>query len=148
MKRILFLCTGNYYRSRFAQHLFNQLASKRGLDWQADSRALALEMGINNVGAISWYAVAELGVRGITLTNQERYPQQATQEDFQAADLIIALDETEHLSLIKERFPEWIDHVEYWLIHDAHMTLPPMALRQLEEKLEQLCQRLKQSSAK
>ncbi len=52
MNKILFLCTGNYYRSRFAENLFNWLATKQGLDWQADSRGLALERGINNVGAI------------------------------------------------------------------------------------------------
>ncbi len=54
MKKILFLCTGNYYRSRFAEQLFNHLAIKRGLDWEANSRALALEKGTKNVGAISW----------------------------------------------------------------------------------------------
>ena len=48
MNKILFLCTGNYYRSRFAEHLFNWLATKQGLDWQADSRGLALERGINS----------------------------------------------------------------------------------------------------
>ncbi|WP_372478273.1 arsenate reductase/protein-tyrosine-phosphatase family protein [Nostoc mirabile] len=60
MNKILFLCTGNYYRSRFAEHLFNWLATKQGLDWQADSRGLALERGINNVGAISRYALEAL----------------------------------------------------------------------------------------
>ena len=40
-KRVLFLCTGNYYRSRFAEILFNQLAPTRGLNWRADSRGLA-----------------------------------------------------------------------------------------------------------
>jgi len=60
MNKILFLCTGNYYRSRFAEHLFNWLAVKQGLDWQADSRGLALERGVNNVGAISRYAAEAL----------------------------------------------------------------------------------------
>jgi hypothetical protein len=39
-KIMLFLCTGNYYRSRFAELLFNHLAKQRGLDWQATSRGL------------------------------------------------------------------------------------------------------------
>jgi protein-tyrosine phosphatase len=30
-KDILFLCTGNYYRSRFAEILFNSVAGKMGL---------------------------------------------------------------------------------------------------------------------
>ena len=39
--KVLFLCTGNYYRSRFAEMLFNALASRKDLDWTADSRGLA-----------------------------------------------------------------------------------------------------------
>ena len=51
-KTVLFLCTGNYYRSRFAEVLFNSVAGKMGLAWQASSRGLALERGVNNVGPI------------------------------------------------------------------------------------------------
>jgi protein-tyrosine-phosphatase len=38
MKRVLFLCTGNYYRSRFAELLFNYRARSTGLAWEASSR--------------------------------------------------------------------------------------------------------------
>jgi protein-tyrosine phosphatase len=37
---VLFLCTGNYYRSRFAEMYLNDLAGRAGIDWSADSRAL------------------------------------------------------------------------------------------------------------
>ena len=37
-KFVLFLCTGNYYRSRFAESLFNSVAGKMGLPWRASSR--------------------------------------------------------------------------------------------------------------
>jgi hypothetical protein len=40
-KTVLFLCTGNYYRSRFAEALFNSVAGKMGLPWRASSRGLA-----------------------------------------------------------------------------------------------------------
>ena len=45
-KAVLFLCTGNYYRSRFAEVLFNSVAGKLGLPWRASSRGLALERGV------------------------------------------------------------------------------------------------------
>jgi protein-tyrosine phosphatase len=93
MNKILFLCTGNYYRSRFAEHLFNYLATKQGLDWQADSRGLALERGVNNVGAISRYALEALAVRLVNVTDDERLPQSVTELDFQGATKVIALDE-------------------------------------------------------
>ena len=48
-KTVLFLCTGNYYRSRFAEILFNSVAEKMGLPWKASSRGLALERGVNNI---------------------------------------------------------------------------------------------------
>ncbi|MDJ0615401.1 MAG: low molecular weight phosphatase family protein [Calothrix sp. MO_192.B10] len=142
MNKILFLCTGNYYRSRFAEHLFNHLASKQELNWQADSRGLALERGINNIGAISQDAVAELQIRGVNVPDNDRSPQQAVNQDFRMADLIIALDKEEHKPLISERFPQWTDTVEYWLIHDTHITLPTMALSQLNHNLVQLIERL------
>ena len=42
---VLFLCTGNYYRSRFAEAVFNSVAARMGLSWRASSRGLALERG-------------------------------------------------------------------------------------------------------
>jgi protein-tyrosine-phosphatase len=43
VKTVLFLCTGNYYRSRFAEELFNYEAERASLPWIAQSRGLALE---------------------------------------------------------------------------------------------------------
>ncbi|MSR59513.1 MAG: low molecular weight phosphatase family protein, partial [Planctomycetaceae bacterium] len=51
MPTVLFLCTGNYYRSRFAEVYFNWLAAQRGSVWRADSFGLALDP--NNPGPLS-----------------------------------------------------------------------------------------------
>src|ERR1700676_5815762 len=64
-KTVLFLCTGNYYRSRFAEVLFNSVAGKMGLPWQASSRGLALERGVHNVGPMAGEAVTGLGALGV-----------------------------------------------------------------------------------
>ncbi|NJL60729.1 MAG: low molecular weight phosphatase family protein [Methylacidiphilales bacterium] len=132
MQTILFLCTGNYYRSRFAEHLFNHLAQKQQLNWQADSRGLALERGVNNIGAISHYAKSALATRGITLLDEERFPQAALLEDFQKFTKIIAIDESEHFPLMAERFPKWLNEIEYWLVHDIDKTGVEEALGQIE----------------
>ncbi|MEL6460534.1 MAG: low molecular weight phosphatase family protein [Cyanobacteria bacterium J06621_15] len=138
MKKILFLCTGNYYRSRFAEKVFNNLATKNNLNWEADSSGLALERGVNNVGAISKYAVEALKQRGINIPLEERFPKSPVAEDFQTFDLIIAVDESEHRPLMQERFPEFIDSIEYWLIHDIDKTSPEEALGELEKKVQEL----------
>ena len=64
-KTVLFLCTGNYYRSRYAEVLFNSVAGKMSLPWKASSRGLALERGVNNVGPMEVSAVKALEARGL-----------------------------------------------------------------------------------
>src|SRR5882672_7763414 len=114
-KTVLFLCTGNYYRSRFAEVLFNSVADKMGLTWRASSRGLALERGVNNVGPISLQARKALEALGVRDTAQySRMPMAVTLEDFETADRIIALKEAEHLPLMQERFPAWADKIAYW----------------------------------
>src|SRR5438067_2061883 len=69
----LFLCTGNYYRSRFAEILFNHRASHLRLDWRAESRGLKIGW-LGNIGAISPDAIATLEARGIRCATVERMP--------------------------------------------------------------------------
>src|SRR5215470_14270853 len=97
-KTVLFLCTGNYYRSRFAEALFNSVAGKMGLAWQASSRGLALERGVNNVGPMATSAVKALEALGVRAADAvTRLPTQVTSDDLERAALIIALKHAEHL---------------------------------------------------
>src|SRR5262245_24542011 len=68
-KTVLFLCTGNYYRSRFAEVLFNSVAGRMGLPWRASSRGLALERGVNNVGPRAVSAIKALEARGMRVAD-------------------------------------------------------------------------------
>src|SRR5580658_5914785 len=96
-KRVLFLCTGNYYRSRFAEILFNSVAGKMGLPWKADSRALALERGGGNIGPMSKTAVKALETLGVrALVETSRFPISATTDDLHKADHVVALKKKEH----------------------------------------------------
>jgi protein-tyrosine phosphatase len=137
-KTVLFLCTGNYYRSRFAEVLFNSLAGKMGLPWRASSRGLALERGVNNVGPMAVSAVKALEARGLrAVAAFARFPIQVTVEDFEAAHWIIALQEAEHLPLLRERFPAWAENVEFWHVDDA-----PEVLDLIEREIMDLAARL------
>src|SRR6478736_611339 len=101
-KTVLFLCTGNYYRSRFAEILFNSVAGRMGLPWRASSRGLALERGVNNVGPMAVSAIKALealGVRGDDAST--RMPAQVTTDDLEGADRVVALQQAEHLPLLQ-----------------------------------------------
>ena len=81
-KAVLFLCTGNYYRSRFAEILFNSVAGKMGLPWKASSAALALERGANNVGPMAGEAVRALQALGVRAAGDcARMPAQVSAGD-------------------------------------------------------------------
>ena len=123
-KTVLFLCTGNYYRSRFAEVLFNSVAGKMGLPWQASSRGLALERGVNNVGPMAVAAVKALEALGVRAGDAvARLPAQVTTDDLEGADRIVALKQAEHLPLLQERFPAWTEKVEFWHVDDAPEVL-------------------------
>jgi translation initiation factor 1 len=130
-KTVLFLCTGNYYRSRFAEVLFDSVAKKLGLPWRASSSGLALERGVNNVGPMAPAAVQALESMGIRDAERyARFPAQVTADDLDKADKIIALIKDEHLPLFQERFPAWAEKVEFWHIDDA-----PEALALIENEI-------------
>lgn len=115
----LFLCTGNYYRSRYAEIVFNAATRKMGLPWQATSRALNLVQG-KNPGPMAKVAVEALEAKGIRSSEAcTRLPMQVTTEDLEAANRIVALKEAEHRPMVLERFPAWVDKVEYWNVDDA-----------------------------
>lgn len=137
-KNILFLCTGNYYRSRFAEVLFVSVVKKMGLPWDASSRALAIERGINNVGPMATTAIKALEARGIRDAERcRRHPAQVTLVELENADVIVALKHDEHLPLLQERFPTFAEKVEFWHIDDA-----PDALPIIESKINDLLARL------
>jgi predicted translation initiation factor SUI1 len=119
-KTVLFLCTRNYYRSRFAEVVFNSVANKMGLAWQATSRGLALEQGATNVGPMAASAVRALEAMGIRACEaMTRLPARVTTEDFEQADRIVALKQTEHHPLLQDRFPAYLSKIEFWHIDDA-----------------------------
>jgi len=141
-KTVLFLCTGNYYRSRFAEVLFNHHAERLNLDWRADSRGLALEFGIWNIGPMSEYVVARLAEQGIGCHGYLRMPLRVSEADLSRADLIVAVKEAEHRPLLRQRFPDWADRVEYWHVHDLDGATPQEALAGLEREVLALAGRL------
>ena len=142
-RRLLFLCTGNYYRSRFAEILFNALIDKTALDWIAFSRGIALERGINNVGRLSHYTQLALQARGILMPRPLPFPQQLQRQDLHAAHHIIALKEAEHRPLLEKKFPDCPGTIEFWHIDDLDQAPPDVALTAIEDEIHKLLCRLR-----
>jgi protein-tyrosine phosphatase len=141
MKTVLFLCSGNYYRSRFAEHFFNWRAESNGLNWRAKSKGLAVGRH-GNIGPISRDTVERLNEIGISLNGNSRFPQQVTENDLSDASLVIALKETEHREMLEESFADWVDRVEFWHIDDLDCADPDDALSALENQVMHLLNRL------
>jgi protein-tyrosine phosphatase len=142
MRRLLFLCTGNYYRSRFAEMLFNALVKDSRLPWQADSRGVAIEKGVRNVGPMSRTALSMLHTLGVDVQGTERYPLQVQEHDLLHAQLIIALQEEEHRPLLHERYPAWVERVEYWHVRDVVPTPAYNPLQEIDTEVRRLIHRL------
>jgi len=147
-KTVLFLCTGNYYRSRFAECLFNHLAPGVQLDWTATSRALAIEVGNYNVGEMSPHTRKGLAARSIPLPNPLRMPVACSDVDLSSADLIVALKEAEHRPLLTRRHPNWPDKVHYWHVHDLDASGPDEALQEVETNVRMLIEKLSEKACR
>jgi protein-tyrosine phosphatase len=135
---VLFLCTGNYYRSRYAEELFNHLAKKEGSSWRAFSRGAAERGSPANVGPLSRYALDALIAKGIAPEGAARGPQPCAPTDFDDATLVIALKEAEHRPLIERRFTQFADRVVYWHIDDIEFMQPSIALAMIDDQVQSL----------
>jgi len=143
LKRILFVCTGNYYRSRFAELLFNAAAHERGLGWRATSRGTDVAgAGRWNVGPISVHAREALEARGIPLDPELRMPLSLTADDLAAADLVVAVCKAEHRPHLERDFPHAAPSVEYWGVEDLGVTPAEDALPAIERHVAALLDRL------
>lgn len=140
-KTVVFICTGNYFRSRFSEHVFNALAAQKGLRWQATSRGLQTWL-TDNLGPISQHTIAGLAERQLPLSEPIRFPIQLSQDDLETADLVIALKKAEHHAMMVEQFPDWAERIEYWQIDDLDCALPDETLAACEACLVALVERL------
>ena len=147
LRRLLFLCTGNYYRSRFAEEYWNDRAERAALGWWADSRGLADPPSVGNAGTMSADAVAELTRLVVRVRGADRPPRAVRGEEFALFARVIALDGDEHRPMLACAHPAEVERVEYWDIGDVWKERPADAMRRLVMRLERLLDELRGGSS-
>lgn len=138
-RRVLFVCTGNFYRSRFAEAVFNHHAEARGSTWRAFSRGLATHL-VN--GELSEHVVLGLEARGIDRRHTGERPAQLTEADLRVAANVVALKESEHRRMFRMLHPTFVELVTYWEVHDIDKAPPAQVLPQIETQVLALLTRL------
>ena len=144
--RVLFLCTGNYFRSRFSQALFQQLIEINQATGrlQVDSAGLKVDPNSGNVGPMAPEAISALQDRGVTVDPASlAAPKQVTEADLDAADVVVAVDEAAHRPMVQQQFPAWEDRIRFWTVKDLDEEDGVDPIAQLEHRVQQLFDELK-----
>lgn len=132
---VLFVCTGNIYRSRYAEAYFNHRARALGLTARATSRGLRTHLVTEDLSPI---AAAALRERGIPLAGTAPTRRQIAAEDLEGADIVVALHEREHRPIFAELFPPWQDRIRYWNVADLDDMTTPRMVAAVEGNVEAL----------
>ncbi len=135
--KYLFLCTGNYYRSRFAEIYFNFQAAR--MEWPARAFSRGFEAAAaRNAGAVSVFTLDYLRALEIPFPPVWDFPVQLQEADFDLADRIIALDEKEHHPMLLRDFPHRLNEVTFWHFPDIQFAKPGLILPAIREKIDGL----------
>ncbi len=143
---VLFLCTANYFRSRFAHLYFNFLVGS-DTGWQADSRGLMT--GLHGLRGLSHHAQDALRARGVPVRRADRRnPIQVTAQDIARASHVIAMYRREHEPMVLHRFPDLAHRVAYWDIQDIDEMQPGQTLAHCQVQVETLLATLQRMASR
>lgn len=127
--QVLFVCSGNYYRSRLAELLFNHFAREQGVKWEAVSRGILDQVRQKGLAP---HAVNFLEKRGLKqLAENQRNPISIRMDDLEGAQQVVILSRREHEPMMLTRFgqiPRMMAEqgiLRYWNIDDLP---PPVSL--------------------
>jgi protein-tyrosine phosphatase len=136
---VLFICTGNFYRSRYAELYFNARAIPT-LGWRAESRGF--QLSADNVGSIATCVPDRLAALGLHVAPDVRCPLLLQEPDLVRASRIIALDAVEHPPYVEALFPAWRHRFSYWQIPDVDGMRVEEALCIIEREVVALLDQL------
>ena len=141
MYNILFVCTGNIFRSRFAEEVFNHLCKINGVD--AIAFSAGLQVGRYKQRKIYWPAMNELERLKIEPLRSNEDSVHINDIDVSIYDQIICMDEEEHKPMVRsnELLSGFI--FQYWNIVDMPKVPSDISLPRCYKKVETLIDQLK-----
>jgi len=161
MKKILFVCTGNYYRSRFAECYFWFLSDMFGIKLEADSRGFEISLAdglAKKLGEIHPMTKHEIrsfkyldsekenwGSRETYTSKIIKNRKQIALSDFESFDIVIALNKKEHEKyIIDMSIDESVKKkIIMWDIDDVIFDLAPTkCFNSIKIKCEELFMKL------
>jgi protein-tyrosine phosphatase len=117
--KVLFLCTGNYYRSRLAEEALRGYSAAQDIKLVSDSAGLGIIPNPINIGPMRLEAVNYLKNSGFRSIGMNRFPKKCTVFDLESSDIVIGMNEPEHKQMFDEQFPGIAaNRVRYWHVPD------------------------------
>jgi len=127
-QKVIFVCTGNYYRSRLAEILFNDYALKSALNWDAESRGLFDRGSLKGLSPDAAKFLLSQGFDSVDGFDKE--PERLMVEDLETTQLIVILNKNEHEPIMKMKFgrvPSMLEksgRLRYWNVYDVPARRP------------------------
>ncbi len=132
---VLFVCTGNFYRSRFAEAIFKAHAATSALT--AISRGL--DTSKPRKTGVSPLVVDELKRLKISADLIAGYPRQLEREDLDAADVVVLLDGREHAPMLQKQFAQVdMTKVRQWAVPDVPAMAASDAFAEITRQVDLL----------
>jgi len=86
--------------------------------------------------------------KGIAHDCYDTLPTALTLGDLERANLVVALKREEHYPMMQLQFPEWVERILYWDVHDLDVWSPAQTLPAIETRMQSLISELSTSSKK
>jgi len=143
-KRVLFLCTGNYYRSRLAEALFNFYSQEKKLHWKALSHAINIDAltPTQKASGVSEIVLKGLENLGIPLSFANEVPTPLTQNDLETNPIVVALSRQEHQPVLEKQFPTQKSKIQYWDIGDSKVLESTQTIPMIQTHVQKLIESL------
>ena len=141
MHNILFVCTANIFRSRFAEEVFNFLAIKERIPAKAFSAGL--KVGEYHVRKIYRPALEQLTKFNIKPKRPNELSVHINEVQLSKYDLLICMDEAEHKPMVLSNSKLNDINFEYWDIIDEPKVQSDVSLPICFSKVKELVDGLK-----